>query len=62
MVGRARHRGGLSWRAIADRFEVSWHWAPDADLELDLTRVTCWWWFRGGRLNYAQAALRRPAW
>ena len=51
---------GAFWRAIADRFEVRWHRPPDADLEPDPTRVTGWRWFRGGRLNYAEAALRPP--
>jgi len=51
---------GEFWRAIADLVGVRWHQPPDAALEPDPTRVPGWRWFRGGRLNYAEAALRPP--
>ena len=51
---------GQFWREVAERFGVRWRRQPDATLEAEPSRVTGWRWFRGGRLNYAEAVLTPP--
>ncbi len=45
---------------MADYCHISWRSPPVADLEPAPERVTGYRWFRDGRLNYAERALRAP--
>ncbi|HTW09009.1 MAG TPA: acetoacetate--CoA ligase [Acidimicrobiales bacterium] len=51
---------GDFWSAVASEAGVHWHRPPLAPLEPNASSVTGYQWFRGGRLNYAEAALRPP--
>ena len=54
----SRDTAGEFWADLAEWLGVVWRRRPDAALERDGTRVPGWRWFRGGRLNYAENALR----
>ncbi len=52
---------GIFWRSVADEFDVLWHAPPEFDLIRAEGSVDGARWFGGGRLNYAEHALRAPA-
>jgi acetoacetyl-CoA synthetase len=52
---------GDFWTTVAAEFAVPWQRPPAASLEPDESRVAGARWFRGGQLNYAEAALANPA-
>jgi acetoacetyl-CoA synthetase len=51
---------GAFWSSVAEEFQLGWRRAPSASLERDPTLVTGARWFRDGRLNYAERALKTP--
>jgi acetoacetyl-CoA synthetase len=51
---------GIFWRSVADEFKVAWHALPEFDLIRSEADVAGARWFGGGRLNYAEHALRTP--
>jgi len=51
---------GAFWSSVAEEFQLDWRRAPSASLERDPTLVTEARWFRDGRLNYAERALKAP--
>lgn len=51
---------GEFWWEVARDLPVEWAHPPECGLRRDVHAVTGWRWFPGGRLNYAQHALRPP--
>jgi acetoacetyl-CoA synthetase len=51
---------GLFWQSVADEFDVAWRSPPEFSLIHSEESVAGARWFGGGRLNYAEHALRPP--